>query len=410
MITFRLPRPGIKLFQPNKILILLWLFLLVFPKGGFKIVGIPLTWGYLLLGLVSLYSLFQNRFAYQTLRLQAFISILPFQIISILNFSIHGIESIGFGISFILNFFFFPLFFYILLSKQTDSIDLRLLFKLIRFGVFCIAAYGIFLFLFKIISGNFIEIPFLTTNYHDLGELGKKCNDRGFVFKLISTYNNGNIYGICLLMILPLYQLLETSKWKKWIVVLSLILSFSRTAWVGWIFSELIFATFVLRKNIFLRLIFLLCFVIIAIPAINYFFSLDFDFLFDQSLGGRIHQLEVLETIGFFPNKPFEGIAEVVYLGILSNFGIFGLFSYLIAMLCPITFAIILKPISLIRKSILCGLINYLFISISDGALLYVPVLVFYWFLSSIALRNSLELIEQSKSVQPICGALSPGV
>ncbi len=400
MITFRLPRPRARLFHPNSILVLLWLFLLVFPKGGFKIAGIPLTWGYLLLGLVSIYSLFRNRFVCQTQRLIAFYCTLPFQIISAFSFLIHGINDISFGVSFILNFIALPWFFYIFLSEQINSIDLKFLFKLINIGIFCIATYGIFLFLFKMISGKLIEIPFLTTNYNDYGELGKKCNDRGFIFKLISTYNNGNIYGICLLMVFPLYRLLETSKWRKSIAVLSLILSFSRTVWAGLIFSEMIFACFVLKKNIFLSLILPLVFSIMAIISITYFFGFDFTFLYDQTLGGRTGQLEVFETLSLFPTRSFEGIMEIVYLGILSNFGILGLFSYLIAMIYPIVLTMSFTSISPIHRSILCGLINYLLISFSDGALLYVPVLVFYWFLSSLMLRPYFISLTEQETLQ----------
>jgi hypothetical protein len=391
MITFRLPRPGIRLFKPNKILFLLWLFLLVFPKGGFKFAGIPLTWGYLLLGFVSIYSLFRNRFVCQTQRLIAFCSTVPFQLLSIFSFLSHGIDDVSFGISFILNFIIFPWFFYIFLSEQIESIDLRFLFKLIKAGIFYVAVYGIFLFLYKMKTGNLIEISFLTTNYHDYGELGNKCNDRGFVFKLISTYNNGNIYGICLLMIFPLYRFLETSKWRKCIVAVSLVLSFSRTVWAGLIVSEMLFASIVLKKNIFLSLILPLVIFIVAIFYITFFVGSGLRFLFDPTLGGRAGHLEVFKTLSLFPNKSFEGISEIVYLGILSNFGILGLFSFLTAMICPILLMVLFKPICPIRKSILCGLINYLFLCTSDGALLYVPVLVFYWLLSSIVLRKSFE-------------------
>jgi hypothetical protein len=391
MITFRLPRPGIRLFQPNKILALLWLFLLVFPKGGFKIAGVPLTWGYLLLGLVSLYPLFQDRFVYQAKRTAAFCCVLPLQIISALSFFTNGIDEVSFGISFILNFFFFPFFFYIILSEQIDAIDLKFLCKLIKIGVFFIATYGIILFAIKMMTGKIIEIPFLTTNYHDYGKIGTKCNDRGWIFKLISTYNNGNIYGICLLMIFPLYEFLETSKWKKLTVVLSLILSLSRTVWVGLIFSQILTTIFVQKRNIFLNLIIPFVFFAIAITAIAFFLGFDFSFLFDRTLGGRIGQFEIFETMSLFPNKPFEGILEIVYLGILSNFGILGLFSYLIAMTSPIALIFLLKSHFPLRKSILCGLVNFLFLSSSDGALLYVPVLVFYWFLSSLMLRNVME-------------------
>src|SRR5579862_3355419 len=103
MITFRLPRPGIRLFQPTKVLFVLWLFLLVFPKGGFKFAGIPLTWGYFLLGLISFFSLFRKSFTCQTQRLHAFFLTIPFQIISALSFAINGIDHISFGISFIVS-------------------------------------------------------------------------------------------------------------------------------------------------------------------------------------------------------------------------------------------------------------------------------------------------------------------
>jgi hypothetical protein len=218
----------------------------------------------------------------------------------------------------------------------------------------------------------------------------EKCNNRGLIFKLISTYNNGNIYGICLLIIFPLYQYLENSRWKKLIVVLSLILSFSRTVWAGLIFSQFLVSIFIRKRNIF-SLTTALAISILTILSVTYYFGFDFNFLFDRSLGGRIGQLDILESALWFPDQPFHPICEIVYLGILSNFGILGLVGYMIAMTSPIILTIFFRTLSPLRNSILCGLINFLFLSTSDGALLYVPVLVFYWFLSSLVLRKNLE-------------------
>ena len=53
--------------------------------------------------------------------------------------------------------------------------------------------------------GKFIEIPFLTVNAGDYGTLeSTKHINRGGYLKLISTYNNGNVYGVATLILLPL--------------------------------------------------------------------------------------------------------------------------------------------------------------------------------------------------------------
>ena len=96
--------------------------------------------------------------------------------------------------------------------------------------------------------GRFVEIPFLTVNFHDVGTLETtKYIDRGGIFKLISTYNNGNVYGVCLLMLLPFYNSVEPSKLKRMIVKLSLLLTLSRTVWFGLFFAEILTYLYVYR-------------------------------------------------------------------------------------------------------------------------------------------------------------------
>ncbi|HSX37675.1 MAG TPA: hypothetical protein VLE95_02465 [Chlamydiales bacterium] len=376
---------------PSKaILFFLWLFLLVFPKGGFKIGAIPITWGYVLLGIVSLFSLFRNRYMFHNLRFSAFLFTIPFQIISIISFIIHGVADNSLLISFLVSLLFLPWIFYLFLSEYIDSMNLCLFLRLVKTGVLFVSSYGIALFIIKLITGKLIEIPFLTVNYHDYGEVENKCNNRGSVFKLISTYNNGNIYGICILMLLPLYQFLESSRWKKTTVFLSLILSFSRTVWAGLIFSEIIASILLKKKNIILKLLTTLAISLIAILSITFYFGFDFSFLFDVTMGGRVDQLESFSAMHLFPIQSFSGINEIVYFGILSNFGIVGLLSFVAALTGPILFSFSYPSFSPIRQAILCGLINYLFLSLSDGALLLIPVLVFYWFLSALILRQDL--------------------
>ncbi len=199
-------------------------------------------------------------------------------------------------------------------------------------------------------------------------------------------------------MLLPLYLLLEHNSWKKAAVIFSLILSLSRTVWIGLLFSQCITALLGNKKPEYLKLLTGSLVAILVILIITYSCGFNIHFLFDQNLGGRTEQLQTVHSISIFPDRPFYGFGEIVYLSVLSNFGITGLFTYLICLSGPIFLTLAHQPISLPHKRILCGLVNFLFISMSDGALLYIPVLAFYWFLSALALRRSLEPISLNSS------------
>jgi len=346
-----------------------WLFLLflvAFPKGGFKVASVPITWGYLFLFLLLLTYPFTVR-EIEKDRLRAFLMVIPFQIVVVLTLLISGFTESGFTLSLIVSFFILPIIAYFF----PHQIEL----KKLRPIIFFVAAYGIFLFIFKLVTGKFLEIPFLTMNYHDLGTLGDKHNDRGLVFKLISTYNNGNLYGICILMLLPLFEALESRATRRFIVKLSLILTFSRTVWVGLLFYEMLFARHRILK-IALSLI------VLALLLVK--FPFEASFFTDLSLGGRIEP-ELFYPV-LFPLKPFENIGEMIYPHVMQSFGIFGLLTFLFAMLAPL----LLKQenATLEQKAMRRGLWVYLFVAISDGALLYIPTMCFYWLLSSLSLGS----------------------
>jgi hypothetical protein len=391
---FSLGRKGVNLFNPQKVFFFLWLFLLVFPKGGFKIGGIPVTWGYLLLILVSIAMLFRSHFEIHKARLHVFLFLIPFQIVSFLTIAANGVDSVGYASSFFLSFFIFPISLFFILSRYIENMNIAAFYNLFKKGVFLIVSYGIFLFFYKKIIGKFIEIPFLTINYHDLGEIESKHINRGSIYKLISTYNNGNIFGISLLIIFPLYCFLEENIWKKRLAKAALILTLSRTVWFGLILSEILFHCFVLRNRKFLIWgFFRLATSMIGVLILCYFLDYPLDFLFDRSLGGRIGQFESLENISFFSSNSLGGISEIVYFSILYQFGLIGLFTFLLAMLSPLFFSIAhYKTLGPVRSSILCGLVTYLFICFSDGALLLIPIMVFYWFFSSLLMRRDLHM------------------
>jgi hypothetical protein len=377
---------------------LLVAFLLVFPKGGIKLGGVPLTWGYIVLGLAFAWlplALLLGRSApVRTVRLLVPALLVPFQLVVWWGLLANGTDGMGFAISLVVSFFFIPLMLVLVLGIHLDRIDLRFLFRLVRWGVFAVAVYGIFLFFYRLKTGTFIEVPFLTVNAGDVGGLEDKYIDRGGVFKLISTYNNGNIYGVSMLTLLPLYAWLERSVPRQLVVKFSLLLTLSRTVWVGLILFEVLHRVWV--KRISPRAIaMLLASLLVVLGGLWYALDLmgwDAAHLFDRRLGGRVGQLAALEEATVLPHTRFRDILEIVYLGILHNFGIVGLAAYVLAMTGPLLlYAARLLPFARTeyKRSLAAGLAIYLVVSMSDGALLFIPVMVFFWFVASLLLSDN---------------------
>lgn len=281
-----------------------------------------------------------------------------------------------------------------------DTNTVEILLKWIKRGVYFIAVYGLFLFVYKLVSGSFIEIPFLTVNYHDINLLeNEKCIDRGGVFKLISTYNNGNLYGVCILMLLPLYHMLESNIWKKWIVKSSLVLTLSRTIWIGLVVYELLMYCISHYKagRKLLKMSGSLLVIMLGLIGLMQIFPFSSEFLLDRFLGNRIGQLEVLKHIEWISTESFDGIYEIIYLGVLRSFGVIGLIAFLFAMLFPLAIFLFERSSPCqkeFKRSIASGLIIYCIIACADGALLLIPVMCFYWFLASM-LVVSMQKLDQ---------------
>lgn len=231
----------------------------------------------------------------------------------------------------------------------------------------------------------------------DLGTLDElKCNSRGIVSKLISTYNNGNIFGISMTMLLPLYCYLQKSSWHRFVFKLALVLTLSRTAWIGLLLNEISYSLFTIKNKRKAFLYLFLCIIGTAgsLAAILLHYDFNISFLFDSSLGGRRGQIDnALQHSSFFPSKPFKEIVEMTYISMLDQFGIIGLLAYLLAVAGPL-FLYLTKPPSKIRLCILLGLINYLIIAFADGAVMFIPVLAFFWILVSLLMRKDLETNE----------------
>jgi hypothetical protein len=371
------------------------LFLVAFPKGGVAVGGIALTWGYLLLGalggicVIRLASGAPGKVA--RLHLLALAALVPFQLVALLSFLWQGAEHLGYTISFLASFFAIPAICLALTSLYVRRVDLDRTLRWLRNAIRFVALYGIFLFFFRLTQGYFIEIPFLTVNLADFGQLEEKYIDRGGVFKLISTYNNGNLYGICLLLLLPLYQCVERNRVASGAVKFSLLLTLSRTVWAGLLVYELIHRLWL--RRIGLRTVALLSASAAAL-ALGIWWALrlmdlDLEFLFDAGLGNRLVQFQ--DAFAILPHKPFVGIAEMVYLSVLDTFGAVGLSALIVGLSAPVAMYFLqLTPggASDYRRSLVAGLIVYLFVAASDGAILLIPVMALYWLVAGLLLTQ----------------------
>ena len=244
--------------------------------------------------------------------------------------------------------------------------------------------YGIILFIYRQTTGDYIEIPYFTINAGDMGELEYKYNQRGNISKLISTYNNGNIFGVCMLMLFPTFYSLEKSKIKISIVIIALILTLSRTVWIG-------LAIFFIIKNrkrlaelvkIYLY-VGIIMFLFSTIILSKYFqYASLYDFIFDGNLGGRLTQVRNFEGLTLFGSEVYKEVNEIVYLSILKQLGVIGLLLYCFSFFMPIYMYFNTKDN---RKEYVYGAIIYLIVSMSDGAVLYIPTLVFFYFICTMA-------------------------
>ncbi len=381
----------------------LTVFLVLFPKGGLKLGLLPLTWGYLFIAMTALPLAVVRLVAFSTrmpIRLWATVGmLLPMQLLCVYAIAFYGIFDTSFAISTLTSLFFLPWIFLLIYPMFLRYIDGERFSRYFRVCLFFAALWGIFLFFWHPITGSYVEIPYLTVNAADYGELeSTKHIARGLFFKLISTYNNGNVYGVATLILLPLYNLMEKARWRRIIVKLALFLTLSRTVWAGLVIAEVLplgllvirqFATFprVYLGHAAKRLFALLVTVGLIIASLL-FNSAKLSFLFDPTFGGRADMIAQLAHSTLLPNHGLSGFQEVLYASAANEFGYAGLVAFTLIMLSPVLLLFIDSSASQspVRRAALKGLILYAFMGGSDGALNYIPVMAFYWFVYMIYL------------------------
>jgi hypothetical protein len=240
-----------------------------------------------------------------------------------------------------------------------------------------------------------IGIPYLTFTGAEFDISLRNIDRQGAIVKLISTYNNGNIFGTSIL----LWMVIFLNKKNTLITNLMRVtfpLTVARTVWLGWIFMEIV-SSFLSSKNIIkttLRAMFLVTFVLISVYVISLFLAVTPEkFFFDPNLGGRAYQF------GFLPNllgRQFTGTLEITYLSMLRNFGTIGLIIFLVTWFFPLFLRTDHNKRT--ENYIKLGMLTYCLMMASDGAFIFFPTQFTYWFMAGFLFFGSKQSNQTLKS------------
>lgn len=244
----------------RKVDFLIWsvFFLFVFsiPKSGTKVGAVPFYFGILAVGLF----IFMNLKFYKPIFL---IDLLPYWsiigIVFTLLFYKNNID-LEIIIRYFVGFAVAPIVANILYNKK---VDLKSLTYLIFITGLIPIIYGLFQLIFGMdriaLSGVTVNAKQLADyNYNFYKLMESKCNRVGEYYKLVSTYQNGNLFGLFLVGFYPLLVSLEKTALKKFVYVievLTFVLIFrtlSRTAIFTFViifFVKLIWGIYI-QKNI----------------------------------------------------------------------------------------------------------------------------------------------------------------
>ena len=359
-------------------------YAVAFPKGGIKVEGVPLTSGYILTVVLLIMAMLRSSSVTLPFdRLLAFLPCLLLGLWSVVAVQNNGTDSVGFTISYFVSVLYLPIFGLLVFSPLILDDHNQRIERAFIWAVRFIVVYGVFLFFYKQVTGKWIQIPFITVNVADVGQLDDKMINRGGIFKLISTYNNGNIFGVSLAIMAPLYLRLEPRKVFEWALYAAMFLTLSRTAWIA---AVLIMFLRTLAKGARpIVLLYLAVGLLVAgtvIVSLLSFLGRDMSFVFDSDLGGRINQFDVLSDMRVIPEGQVSALPEIAYLGMLKYFGIPGLLLFIAHLLVP-ALLLRLEGVRLLSltpaTACLQGLLVYAVLAGADAAFSFIPVMMIFW-------------------------------
>lgn len=368
---------------------LLLTFNIAMPKGGIALGENPLTIGYFLAAAIAPIALvglaLRGNIATAPLSNLMF-GYIPVTLIALLKLLQFGST---YGVLIYLTIFaILPTMMLLIYAPYLSMLRDDQVRVVLRWCIRFVVIWGLLNFFLFAFTRYFIEIPYLTVNPMDAGEIYSKNNRRGILMKLVSTYNNGNIYGACLGMLAPLYFASEKSRVFIVLFCIALVLTLSRTAWfVMLCIMALLVVTGQVRVakwQVVLGLVGVCAMVIALLPFMNW----TSDRLVESDLGGRMVQWTDIEPSLF--GAETVRVSEVLYAGLLQSFGILGTILALVALGFPILYgASRWRQLGLLQRASVLGLIVYLLAAFSDAAFIYPPTMMIFLFVSAMVYRPS---------------------
>lgn len=409
-------------------LLLFTIFLNIWiPKSGVKIKNIPLTIGnvaYLILCLFFILSfIYSNRVYKDKIQIFIIIFISIFMIrfmLALTNLYIKFNDIIQYLIPLCI----FPFIYIIIYNCIKDEEQLNKVLNILTLGFIFICVYGLIQSIFGI---DKVTIPGITVNYSDYKESPlwylQKNNGQGDSSKLISTYQNGNVFGVNLLLIFPI--VFENAKEKTKFILLILflmvgLLTLSRSVWLAmgiYLLLRFVFNNDTKIKSVIFRFIIILT-LMIGIPyAFNNSPQLqarvgqttednvstlsgrtpDAVNLFDSASNDIVSIL-----IGPYGLIQFNGGGyEMTYVAIYMLSGLLGLL--LFSMFIAISLYKLKKHIETnpVAKGCYYGMITYFFVAFVEGAFWLPPTALNLFTVFAIgAVSIRIEKNKQLKSMQ----------
>ncbi len=381
--------------RPERYGLIFWLFAILgllnfaLPKAGIKLGGLPVTWGYLLLcacGLLAAAALPFRRGPRLMPTAQFLFGFLPLGLLAIIKAGTPEGTTTG-ALVWSVNFIVLPSIILIFFSRRLEDLSDEQIARVVSVCFRLAVAWGIFNFFLYAATKRTIEIAYVTVNADDYGMIFDKNNRRGGLMKLVSTYNNGNIFGVCALILGPLYLSLDRSRFWRTMYVAAIVLTLSRTAWFGLIAMFIILRMLGLIRLNRASVWALAIGGVISVASLLPFMGWQVDRLTDSTLGNRIDLIYDFTITIWGENR--ISIPELTYVGLAQSFGFLGLLFVMAALFMPAVYGLLLRNrLSALQKAALAGILTYLFVAIVDGALAFIPVLAFFLFTCAMLYRQ----------------------